>query len=315
MSSHMAVEVCEVSKIYGSEKQGLSKSIDNVGFSVGQGRILGLIGLHRAGKTSIVKMMCGLTTPSSGKIYLNGHDVFRHHSAAMRQIGVVLDGTHSLHPRFSIWENLIYFGKLKGSRGTRLEERAKMLMEEFDLRDHDNLPVRYYSRGIQQKVSIACAAVADPPILILDEPLQDLDVKSKSLVKKWIVKSAKEQGKTIVVATEQIPVAQQICDRAAVISQGRLVVSASIQECLRIFGRTSYEIRVGGQVDLSSEALLDQMSIAEENDETVIRGRLLRQDTEEDLQTKIEALNVTILSFDRLESSLEEAVLRIIGKK
>ena len=139
-------------------------------------------------------MICGLVIPTTGRVRVNGYDVARERSMAMRQIGAVLEGTRNVYWRLSAWENLMYFGRLKGYRGKALSDHAEQLLRGLDLWERRNDRVRMFSRGMQQKVAIACALVANPPIILLDEPTLGLDVQASRTVRDWIAKLAREQG-------------------------------------------------------------------------------------------------------------------------
>lgn len=141
---------------------------------------------------------------------VNGHDVWRQRSAAVRQIGAVLEGTRNVHWPLSAWDNLIYFGHLKGMWGKKLAARAEQLLRRLALWDRRGDLVRTFSRGMQQKVAIACALTAAPPIVLLDEPTLGLDVQAARTVKDLVGRLAREQGKTVVLTTHQLDMAQEL---------------------------------------------------------------------------------------------------------
>ena len=131
----------------------------------------------------------------------------------MHQIGAVLEGTRNIHWALSAWDNLIYYGHLKGVSGRKLADRAEKLLREMELWDRRNDLVRVFSRGMQQKIAVACALVADPPIILLDEPTLGLDVQAARTVKSLVGRLSNEYGKTVVLTTHQLDMAQTICDR------------------------------------------------------------------------------------------------------
>ena len=120
---------------------------------------MGLLGPNGAGKTTTIKMMCGQIRPTSGLTRLNGHHVASDRGQAMRQIGAILEGTRNVYWRLSAWENLVYFGGLKGVGRRALRSRAEWLLRGLDLWDRRKTEVREFSRGMQQKVAIACALI------------------------------------------------------------------------------------------------------------------------------------------------------------
>ena len=202
-----AIEIESLSKTYNKGKRAQVRAVQVLSFAVLAGQVFGFLGPNGAGKTTTIKMLCGLVTPTSGTARLNGYDVARQRGEAMRQFGVVLEGTRSVYRRLSAWENLQYFGRLKGRRGRGLKSRAEWLLGELDLWERRKEQVRELSRGMQQKVAIACALIADPPIVLLDEPTLGLDVQSARTVKTWIRRLASEQGKTVLLTTHQLDMA------------------------------------------------------------------------------------------------------------
>ena len=134
----------------------------------------------------------------------NGYNVAREHSIAMQQLGAVLEGTRNVYWRLTAWENLMYFGRLRGYYGKKLAIRAEQILRELDLWDRRKDLVRTFSRGMQQKVAIACSLITDPPIVLLDEPTLGLDIQASRTVKEWITLLAREQNKTVVLTTHQL---------------------------------------------------------------------------------------------------------------
>jgi ABC-2 type transport system ATP-binding protein len=167
--SDAAIEVSDLGKVYGHGK-GTFTAVKPTTLSVPWGQVIGLLGPNGAGKTTIIKMVSGLITPTSGTITLGDHDVARQRSKAVRQIGAVLEGSRNVYWPLSAWENLMYFGRLKGLRGSEIKPRAERLLTELGLWDRRHESVGSYSRGMQQKVAVSAALITDPPIILLDEP-------------------------------------------------------------------------------------------------------------------------------------------------
>ena len=234
-----AIEIDSLSKTYNKGKRAQVRAVQDLSFAVPAGQVFGFLGPNGAGKTTTIKMLCGLVTPTSGTARLNGYDVARRRGEAMRQFGVVLEGTRSVYWRLSAWENLQYFGRLKGRRGRDLKSRAEWLLGELDLWERRKEQVRELSRGMQQKVAIACALIADPPIVLLDEPTLGLDVQSARTVKTRIRRLASEQGKTVLLTTHQLDMAQELCNRVAIINEGRLVADRSMGDLLGLFRKSA----------------------------------------------------------------------------
>ncbi|GAC1680874.1 MAG: hypothetical protein PVS3B1_21830 [Ktedonobacteraceae bacterium] len=221
------------------------QSVDKLHLSIPRGQVFGLLGPNGAGKTTTIKMICGLITPSSGRVLLDGKRLSQERGAAMRKIGAVLEGTRNVYWRLSAWQNLVYFGRLKACSAKEISVRAEPLLRELDLWPWKDEPVGQFSRGMQQKVAIACVLVADPSIVLLDEPTLGLDVHAARTIKEWVTRLAREQGKTVIITSHELDMVQDVCDRVAILRQGRLVADRPVDELLALFRQEHYEIKVG----------------------------------------------------------------------
>lgn len=306
-----AINIQGLCKTYNLKKTAPVKAVDNLKLSVPTGQILGFLGPNGAGKTTTIKMMCGLVIPDSGTISLNGYDVASQRSNAMRQIGAVLEGTRNIYWRLTAWQNLIYFGRLKGRRGLLLKNRAAQMLHELDLWDRRDDPVRQFSRGMQQKVAIACALITDPPIVLLDEPTLGLDVQASRTVKEWVRRLAAEQGKTIVLTTHQLDMAQELCDRVAIIRKGQLVADYSVDELLGLFRQEYYEIRVQGQLDGWNDGIITR----QENEQTIVTTSITQQSELYDLIDHVRISGLTLVSVRSVEPDLEEVFVELIERE
>lgn len=313
--SPAAIEINALSKTYGKRKNTV-KAVDNLNLCVQAGQVFGFLGANGAGKTTTIKMICGLVTPTVGSVRVNGHDVTHERSAAMRQIGAVLEGTRNVYWRLSAWENLMYFGHLKGFWGKRLKTRAEKLLRELELWDRRDDSIRMFSRGMQQKVAIACSLIADPPIVLLDEPTLGLDLQAARTVKDWIMKLTKEQGKTVVLTTHQLDMAQELCDRVAIIHKGHLLTDQPLSELLHLFSHEYYQIRVKGHLDDCHSSSFENLAVDNENGEAVLSGTIADQTALHRHLNTIHHLNLPLLSITRVEPNLEDVFVQLLeGKK
>jgi ABC-2 type transport system ATP-binding protein len=207
----------------------------DIQFGIRRGEIFGLLGPNGAGKTTCVKMISGLVRPDKGKVIVNGLDVEKYRRRVLRQVGVVLEGT-----RTSIWpltplENLTYYGNLRDMSGDALTQRSHELLDFIGLQEKKNVQVRYLSRGQKQKLAICIALISDPQVLLLDEPTTGLDVQSARMIKDKLIEITRDKGKTVLVTTHDMHVAQELCDRIGIINQGQLVACRETDELLELF--------------------------------------------------------------------------------
>ncbi len=309
-----AFELTGLSKVYHRGKDTVVRAVDNLNLTVPAGQVIGLLGPNGAGKTTTIKMMCGLVAPTSGRVQLHGYDVARERPMAVRQVGAVLEGARNVYWSLSAWQNLLYFGRLKGLPRRLIAPRAESLLRSLDLWERRHQAVGSYSRGMQQKVAIAAALITDPPILLLDEPTLGLDVQMARTVKDWVARLAHEQGKTVVLTTHQLGLAQELGDRIAIIDQGRLLTDLPVRALLDRFRQDLYEIRLGSPLAPSAAPWLDGFSITSEDGKTRIRGPIPDQARLYDLLVQIRAQNLPLIAVEPIEPNLEDVFVQILGK-
>ena len=312
MESRYAIRTEGLSKTYQAQKGTAVRAVRDLNLDVPHGQVFGFLGPNGAGKTTTIKMICSLVCPTSGRAWVNGHDVWRRRGAAMRQIGAVLEGTRNVHWALSAWDNLLYFGHIKGMAGRALGQRAERLLHDLELWDRRQDLLRTYSRGMQQKVAIACALVADPPIVLLDEPTLGLDVQAARAVRELVGRLAREGGKTVVLTTHQMDLAEALCDRVAIMHHGRLIADQPVDELLELFRQEYYQIRVAGRLPTGLAAHFDGLSVAEQNGHTVLSGPIADQETLYRILGRLRELGLALLAAQRVEPDLEEVFVRLL---
>ncbi len=221
-------------------KKNLVNAAIDISFDIAEGEVFGLLGPNGAGKTTAVKMICGLVRPDSGTVFVDGKDVERKRREILRKVGVVLEGT-----RTSIWpltpyENLMYYGNLKNMRGPVLRERAHELLDFIGLQEKKNTEVRRLSRGQKQKLAICIGLITDPRVILLDEPTTGLDVQSARAIKDKIIEMTRQDGRSVLVTTHDMHVAQELCDRIGIIDRGKMVTCKPTEELLSLFSEQIY---------------------------------------------------------------------------
>jgi len=212
-----AIEVSDLTKHYGDVK-----AVDGVSFKVARGEFFGLLGPNGAGKTTTIRMLTGLTKPLSGTAKVAGRDCIRETLSVKQRIGVVSE-VSNLYNEMSAWDNLMFIGELYGVDKLTREARAKQLLEVFQLYDRRNDHLLGYSKGMKRRIRIAAALLHRPEVLFLDEPTSGLDVQSSRLIRS-IIRELNREGVTVFLTTHYIDEADQLCDRVAIIRQGKIVV-------------------------------------------------------------------------------------------
>lgn len=309
-SAHLAVEIEGLSKTFYS-KNGPVKAVDGVSLSIPAGQVFGFLGPNGAGKTTTIKMMLGLLLPDAGRVRLNGYDVERERSAAVRQAGAVLEGSRNVYWTLSAWQNLLYFGRLRGLPADTIHPRAEYLLQALGLWERRHEQVGGFSRGMQQKVAVAAALIANPPILLFDEPTLGLDVQAARTVKDWITELAREYGKTIVLTTHQLDVAKELCHCLAIIRDGRIVADGPVARLLsRFLQQDRYQIRARGHTD--GLPLPAGFSARTEADSTIIQGPVEDDKTLYSLVDTLRDGGLSLLSVTQVQPDLEDVFLALV---
>jgi ABC-2 type transport system ATP-binding protein len=189
-------------------------------------------------------MISGLVRPTKGKVLVEDMHVERRRLRVLRHVGVVLEGTRTVIWPLTPYENLVYFGRLRGVHGKWVKKRAKELCEFIGLKDKMHTQVRRLSRGQRQRLAICIALIADPSVILLDEPTTGLDVQSSRAIREKVCQMTREMGKSVLLTTHDMHVAQRMCDRIGIIDKGLLVTLKPTAELLEVFTEQTYEFRV-----------------------------------------------------------------------
>ena len=215
-----AIEVTDLTKHYGNVT-----AVDGVTFRVAKGEFYGLLGPNGAGKTTTIRMLTGLTKPTSGTAKVAGKDCISETLAVKQRIGVVSE-VSNMYNEMSAWDNLMFIGELYGVDKPSRIDRAKKLLEALQLYERRNDRLLTYSKGMKRRVRIVAALLHHPEVLFLDEPTSGLDVQSSRLIRS-VVRELNREGVTVFLTTHYIDEADQLCRRVAIIRQGKIVVEGS----------------------------------------------------------------------------------------
>jgi len=219
------IELREIEKTY---TKGGKKAVDGLTLSVQGGELYGFIGPNGAGKTTTIKLMTGVLTPDRGEITIAGHRMDTDRLAAQRQIGFVPDG-NDLYDRLTGMEYLNFMADIYQVEPARRKQHIEKYLDLFSLEDAINNQIRSYSKGMKQKLVVIGALIHHPPVWILDEPLGGLDPRAAHLLKEEMIRHCKE-GNTVFFSTHVLEVAEKLCTRIGIISEGRLRAQGTLEE-------------------------------------------------------------------------------------
>ena len=297
MSNALTLE--NVTKRYGS-----FVAVDDFNLTVPTGRITGFIGPNGAGKTTTIRMIMSIIYPDSGSIR-----VFDQWSAleVKDRIGY-LPEERGLYRKMTVEHTLRYFGRLKGMRGSDLQQRIEQRLAAVGLSDWLRKPVESLSKGMQQKLQFVSTILHDPDLVILDEPFSGLDPLNMELLKDLLLE-LRSAGKTVIFSTHQMEQAQKLCDRLVLINRGRKLVEGTLDEIRAGFSSRIVTLEgVGDFAALASQPGVVDAQVYDgrarlELDESADSNELLRRATQ----------TVRLARFEIQRPDLHEIFVKLVG--
>lgn len=316
--------IIEVKNLVKTYKKRRSKAymtaVDDVSFTVNRGEILGLLGPNGAGKTTTIKMICGLLIPDSGTITINGKLSQKRRLDTLRDITAVLEGNRNLYWRLTVKENLEYFAGNRGLSRKSIQSKIEKLLQQFHLKDKEKELVNRLSRGMQQKLAIAVAMLADSDVILLDEPTLGLDVETGYEVREILKNIVATEQRTIIISSHDMSVIQDICDRTVIINHGQVVTNDKVENLMKLFSVRSYTVTLGGVLsDAQCQLMNDTFSHYTYTPDTI--QSLLEIDLvkSEDIYTLFDILKMEqtpVESIERAAINFEQIFMRIVkGEK
>jgi ABC-2 type transport system ATP-binding protein len=292
---------------------GQTKAVDGISFTVDNGEVFGFLGPNGAGKTTTIKMLVGLTKPTSGSATVAGYDIIKEPTEVKKRIGVVPESSN-LYDELNVHENLQFVSKLYHIQSKLREGRIEDLLKTFQLIEYRNRPFGKLSKGLKRRVVLAAALLHKPEILFLDEPTSGLDVMSARSLRQVISDLAKE-GVTIFLTTHYIEEAGQLCDRIALLVKGN-IVEVDSPDGLR--GRIQDIPLINIQVETDKEIQLDDFKEIPSEDIRIISDRvsILTYDIHGSLTaftSLAEEKGIKILDIHTVKPQLEDAFIQLTG--
>jgi ABC-2 type transport system ATP-binding protein len=231
-----AIDVRSLSRRFGD-----FVAVDNLSFTVERGEIFGFLGSNGAGKSTTIRMLCGLLRPTSGTALVDGIDVGREPEAVKQRIGY-MSQRFSLYELLTVDQNIRFWGGVYGLTGTRVEARREFVIEMAGLRGRETTLARDLSGGWRQRLALGCAILHEPPILFLDEPTGGVDPLARRQF--WrLIDDLSQAGVTVLVTTHYLDEAER-CHRVALIHAGKLAAIGTTREVKGVFaGRSIAEVR------------------------------------------------------------------------
>ncbi|MEK4301664.1 ABC transporter ATP-binding protein [Oceanobacillus sp. FSL W8-0428] len=311
------IEISNLAKSYRKRKsREIIQAVKDVDFNVYKGEILGLLGPNGAGKTTTIKLICGLLYPDSGEIKIKGIPNTDNRLESLQHISAVLEGNRNLYWRLTVRENLEYFAGNRGRSRKEVKEEIDELLHMFQLKDKENELVNRLSRGMQQKLAIAVAMLANTEVLLLDEPTLGLDVQTGLEVREILKSIVKNYQRTIIISSHDMDVIQDICDRTVIINQGTVVIDQRVDELIKLFEVRSYRLTLNEPLSLDQQKAISTRFPTNEYVEDQVYSYLTVQlEKSEDIYQIFQVLQLNrtpIDSIDRKAIRFDEVFLKII---
>ena len=305
-------------KSFFSTEYIIKKAVDDISFSIEDGEIVGYIGANGAGKSTTIKMMTGILTPTSGKITVDGLVPYEKRKENAKRIGVVFGQKTQLWWDLPLSETFTLLKEIYEVSDKDFNERMAFLNSTLSLEDFMLTPVRSLSLGQRMRADIAAALIHNPKVVYLDEPTIGLDVMVKEKVRNAIREINKKYGTTIILTTHDLNDIEELCSRIIIIDNGKKIYDGSLEEIKSRYGaRTSIELQVKKKIDLSSlnfkENLEeDDLNIKEENNKIIAtfnKNKISSSEIMSEILTKVE-----VIDFKVIETSIEDIIKKIYSE-
>lgn len=317
------------------KKYGDFEAVRGISFSVEPGEVFGLLGPNGAGKTTTISMITGLFPPTSGSVRIDGHDILKEPQVVKQMNGLVPQDL-ALYPTLSARANLNFFGRVYGLSGRKLKENVEDVLRVVSLTERADEAIEKYSGGMKRRINIAAGLVQQPRLLFLDEPTVGVDPQSRNHIFESVQRLNRERGMTIVYTSHYMEEVELLCNRVAIIDQGKLIALDTITNLVAMLG--GGVLRIG--LKQADEVLLGKLSKlpavknasilqtvtqtapeAKEPTLDVVKPVVVKIETKNSQQALINVINflekqnTPLLSLEILENNLESVFLHLTGKQ
>jgi ABC-2 type transport system ATP-binding protein len=304
------------------EPKAMFTAVNGVDLQIERGEIFGLLGPNGAGKSTTIRMLCTLLEPTSGTAQVNGFDIVKQANDVRRSLGTVLAGERSIYWKLTGRENLEYFAALYHIPPALAKKRVEELLERMEIKDRANELVEKYSTGMRQRIAIAKALLARPPILLLDEPTLGLDPQAARRVRELIAE-LKQEGHTILLTTHYMEEADQLSDRIGIIDTGK-VIALDTPEGLkrRIDQKEVIRLEITGWHDeiagkLRSISGVENITTHQQGEADLWEVNLHAQNSRAALPRIVEHISgngTRLVNMNIVKPSLEDVFIHLTGK-
>jgi ABC-2 type transport system ATP-binding protein len=303
-----AIIVSDLTRVFGD-----FIAVDHVSFHVRKGEIFGFLGANGAGKSTTIRMLCGLLAPSSGTATIDGIDVGRDPEGVKGRIGY-MSQRFSLYEQLTVDQNIAFWGGIYGLTGARFTERRRFVLEMAGLAGRERTKTADLAGGWRQRLALGCAILHEPPVVFLDEPTGGVDPLSRRQF--WaLIEQLSGSGVTVLVTTHYLDEAEH-CHRIAILHAGKLAAIGSTAELKQVFAdRTILEVQSGNPVEAmrALEAMpgVEKTSVFGTAVHAVVRGQ--GADLAQGLRQRLLDQRVAVIDVLPVAPSLEDVFLDVVS--
>jgi len=307
------VEANELVKQYPGSPE---PAVRGISFAIQQGEIFGFLGPNGAGKTTTISMLSCLLKPTKGHATVAGFDLVSQPTDVKRRIGLVPQDL-ALYPTLSARDNLLFFGRIYGLKGTNLRQRVDDALKMVDLFDRAGDAIETFSGGMKRRVNIAAGLLHKPEVLFLDEPTVGVDPQSRNFIFDN-VESLNQDGLTVLYTTHYMEEAQRLCNRVAIVDQGQIIALDTPKGLIDSLGGGIIHLGVPPEMPASLATEVERLSDVQSVTHTDGKLEITAQHTQHTLVNLIKIFNeadISITSLEILEPNLETVFLHLTGKR
>ena len=295
------LEVKDLTKFF-----GIKKVVDNVSFSVENGKILGVLGKNGAGKSTTFRMILNILEPDEGEVLYNGEKI---DSKVSDKIGY-LPEVGSLIDSYTVYEQCMYYGKMKSMSEEQIKKNMFDLLERFSIVEYANMKIKELSKGNKQKIQFIVSILHDPDLIILDEPFSGLDPVSVEYFKNVILE-LKEKGKTIIFSSHVMSQVEMLCEDVLIIDKGKVILNCNLNDIKQEYSSKTLDIT--GKI---STPVLNQIAIFGKIEEKGDNRYIVKLANKERINDVFRLLySSEITKFSVLNVSLNDIFLDKVGTK
>lgn len=298
MSPEYAIETEHLSRRFGQRTV-----VDDLSLQVYPGEVFGFLGPNGAGKTTTIAMLLGLVKPTSGRALLLGYDIQHHPAEALQHVGAMIEQP-AFYPYLSGHDNL----RVLTLTGDVPESRIATVLEQVELHKRRKDRFKTYSQGMKQRLAIAAALLAEPQVIILDEPTNGLDPAGTVEIRD-LIRSLSQQGHTIFLCSHLLHEVEQVCQRVAILKEGRLLAQGTVDELLK--RGQGVQVRIASDPAQARDLLREVAwigNVEQQGDMLIIEAP---SDRAPEINTLLARQDVMVAEIRTREESLESFFLEI----